>query len=274
VETSSIADSAAVMTDLLLLERVGGDGESATFRHPAGGWDLVLHDGGADAPKKERHHHYGVRVIQNDEVKAAYQYLKAHEGEYGLSDFEPPEYSHGSMSVYFYEPGGNAWEIECFEDVLRNPEKHGGERLGGVRAPHWQTPLGGERFPGRGYVPQAFTHGTLACGDDKVSGQFYEVLGLQVEQAYKNVIYVKHPAAPHYIVSLGRPAAGLNPFSPNFRYTLTMESAEAVEAAHAELTRSKSELGILEIRPVEATQAGGASFLLRDLDGNWWELAS
>lgn len=262
------------MTDLLRFERVAKTADSATFRHPTSGWDVVLHDGGADAPKKERHHHYGVRVIKNDEVRAAYAYLKAHEDEYGLSDFEPPEYQHGSMSTYFYELGGNAWEIECFEDVLRNPEKHGGERLGGVRAPHWTTPAGPETFPGRGYVPQGFTHGTLACADDQVSGRFYnEVLGLQVEQAYKNVIYVKHPDAPHYIVSLGRPAVGLNPFAPTFRYTLTLESAQAVEEAHAELSRQRADLGIMEVRPIE-TNGGGASFLLRDLDGNWWELAS
>jgi catechol 2,3-dioxygenase-like lactoylglutathione lyase family enzyme len=263
------------MTDLLMFSRGPETSDQATFRHPASGWDVVLHDGGADAPKKERHHHYGVRVIKNDEVKAAYEYLKAHEDEYGLSDFEPPEYSHGSMSVYFYEPGGNAWEIECFEDVLRIPEKHGGERLGGVRAPHWSSPIPPDRFPGRGYVPQGFTHGTLACADDQVSGQFYrDVLGLQVEQAYKNVIYVKQADTPHFIVSLGRPAVGLNRFSPNFRYTLTLESTQAVEEAHAELAREHNELGIMEVRPVEETLEGGAAFLLRDLDGNWWEVAS
>lgn len=275
VETSSIPDSAAVMIDLLMFQRVARGEGSATFRHPASGWDVVLHDGGAAAPKKERHHHYGVRVIKNDEIKAAYEFLKAHEDEYGLSDFEPPEYSHGSMSVYFYEPGGNAWEIECFEDVLRNEAKGGGTRLGGVRAPHWSTPLPSERFPGRGYVPQGFTHGTLACADDRVSSRFYhDVLGLQVEQAYKNVVYVKHPDAPHYVVCLGRPAVGLNPFSPNFRYTLTLESSQAVEDAHSDLTRQGSELGLMEVRPVEATSGGGNAFLLRDLDGNWWEIAS
>lgn len=269
-----MSDSSAVMSDLLMFQSVAESPGAATFRHPASGWDVVLHDGGAGAPRKERHHHYGVRVIKNAEVRAAYEYLRAHEHEYGLSDFEEPEYSHGSMSVYFYEPGGNAWEIECFEDVLRNESKGGGARLGGVRAPHWSTPIPPERFPSRGYVPQGFTHGTLACADDQVSSHFYHgVLGLQVEQAYKNVVYVKHPQAPHYVVCLGRPAAELNPFSPNFRYTLTLESAQAVEQAHTEFSRQRGELGLMEIRPL-ADVNGALSFLLRDLDGNWWELAS
>ncbi len=275
VETSSLSESTAAMTDLLLFERLAQSSDSAVLHHAASGWDVVLHDGGPDAPRKARHHHYGVRVIKNDEVQAAYGYLKAHESEYGLTDFEPPEYSHGSMSVYFYEPGGNAWEIECFEDLLRNESAGGGTRLGGVRAPHWDEPLPPSKFPGRGYVPQGFTHGTLACADEQISGRFYhDVLGLQVEQAYKSVIYVKHPAAPHYVVCLARPAVGLNPFSPNFRYTLSLESVAAVEEAHAEVTREQADFGIMEVRPIEATAGDGAAFLLRDLDGNWWELAS
>src|SRR5712692_7149509 len=151
-----------------MFERVAEGPGSVTLSHPASGWLLVINDGGADAPRKPRHHHYGVRVINNVEVQAAYGHLRAHEQEYRLTGFQEPEYSHGSMSVYFDEPGGNTWEIECFEDVLRKESAGGGTRLGGVRAPHWESPLPPQRFPGRGYVPQGFTHGTLACADDKI----------------------------------------------------------------------------------------------------------
>ena len=59
-------------------------------------------------------------------------------------------------SIYFREPGGNHLEIEYY-----NPggALHGRSHTAG----HWENPLTVDRFPGRGYLPQAFTHGTLQC---------------------------------------------------------------------------------------------------------------
>lgn len=271
-ETSSLNDSLAVLTEFLGFEKLAEKPGSTTLKHPSSAWLLVLNDGGSAAPKKEHHDHYGVRVAANDEIQAAYAHLLAHGEEYRLSEIREPQYSHGSLSVYFDEPGGNTWEIECFETLLRKQSAGGGARLGGVRAPHWKTPLAPQSFPGRGYVAQAFTHGTLACADDKVSGEFYEeVLGLEVHQAYKDVVYVKHRHAAHYVVCLAR-AVGPNPFSPNFRYTLAVESPAAVEQAHDDLAKRRAELGLMELGPVEA-QESMASFLLRDMDGNWWEVS-
>ncbi|HEY3118260.1 MAG TPA: VOC family protein [Chloroflexota bacterium] len=271
-ETSSVAESLPVLTDLLGFERVPDGGSPMLLRHPASEWELVLNER-VGAPPKAHHDHYGVRVATNDEIRAAYAYLAAHQDEYGLTELLAPEYSHGALSVYFREPGGNVWEIECFEDVLRNPEKGGGTRLGGVRAPHWTDAPDSQPINSRGYIPRAFTHGTLACADEEVSGRFYaDVLGLEVIRAYKHVVYIKHPDSKHYVVCLARPV-GLNPFSANFRYTLTLDSPASVEAAHAELTAQASNLSIQEVGAVE-TGAGPASFLLRDLDGNYWEVNS
>lgn len=271
-ETSSIHDSIPVLTDLLGLQTVKEPHGAVALRHPSSSWLLVLNDGGRDAAPKAHHDHYGVRVATNQEIHAAYAYLTAHQDEYGLSEILAPEYSHGSLSVYFREPGGNVWEIECFEDVLRKPEAGGGTRLGGVRAPHWSA-QGAGPVGRNGYTPRAFTHGTLACTDEQASGRFYaDALGLEVFQAYKHVIYVKHPATQHYVVCLARPV-GPNPFSANFRYTLTLDSAGAVEAAHQELEHTADEWGIQEVRPIES--AGIAiSFLLKDLDGNYWEIST
>ncbi len=270
-ETSSVAQSLPVLTDLLGFERLASASDPVVVRHPASEWRLVLNEH-PDAPPKAHHDHYGVRVATNQEIHRAHAYLAAHQDEYGLTELQPPEYSHGSLSVYFREPGGNVWEIECFEDVLRNPEKGGGTRLGGVRAPHWD-PQAPKPFNGRGYLPRAFTHGTLACADDEVSSRFYaDVLGLEVIQAYKHVAYIKHPNSKHYVVCLARPG-GPNPFSPNFRYTLTLDSPSRVEAAHTELTAKSTDLGIEEVGTLE-TETGRATFLLRDLDGNFWEIAS
>ena len=47
-----------------------------------------------------------------------------------------------------------------------------------MKMAHWDQLLPEERFPGRGYVPQGFTHGTLVATDLEVSKNFYtNVLG-------------------------------------------------------------------------------------------------
>jgi catechol 2,3-dioxygenase-like lactoylglutathione lyase family enzyme len=230
---------------------------------------LTVHEGGTDAPAKKMLNHYGVRVTTKREVDAAYDYLTARKDEYGLPEIRRPAFSHGSYSLYFLEPGTNGWEIECYEDALR--KETGGIWVGGVRTPHWETVLPPERFPGRGYVPQAFTHGTLASADIAVSGRFYaEVLGLEVVRARQQVVYIKHPKTKSYIVSVVRaePPTG---YSPNFRFSLEMESSEALTEAHRRLESAGQELGMSELGEIQ-NDGGLASFLLRDPDRNCWEL--
>ena len=65
-----------------------------------------------------------------------------------------PRENHNAYSVHFYEPGGNYWEIESYEHAV----EHG---MGKTTNPHWTKPLAAETFAGKGYVPQALTHGTL-----------------------------------------------------------------------------------------------------------------
>jgi hypothetical protein len=66
--------------------------------------------------------------------------------------------NHNAYSVHFYEPGGNYWEIESYEHAV----EHG---MGQTTNPHWSKPLSAEKFAGKGYVPQALTHGTLENDD-------------------------------------------------------------------------------------------------------------
>lgn len=270
MECRSLTETIPVMTELLAFEQVGQSSGSVILQHPQSGWLLAVHEGGPDAPAKEMYNHFGVRVESKAEVDAAYEHLMAHRDEYGLPSVGSPAFSHGSYSLYFVEPGSNGWEIECYEDVLR--KESGGQRLGGVRSRHWEVPVPPERFPGRGYVPQAFTHGTLACGDVAASERFYsQALGLEAHRAYPHIRYVKHPAKKHYIVCANRHK--WETYSPNFRFTLTVGSPEGVAAAHEELEERGSELGVMELRDVQA-DGNTASFLLADLDGNWWEIAS
>jgi len=270
MECRYLKETVPVMTDLLAFEKVAERPGEVTLKHPNTDWLLIVHEAGPDAPVKEMHNHYGVRVATTQEVDAAYKYLAAHKERYGLIQIGPPSYSHGSYSLYFLEPGTNGWEIECYEAVLRKEREW--SRLGGVRAPHWDEPLPPERFPGRGYLPQGFTHGTLACGDLKPSWDFYaQVLGLEVHQANDHVVYIKHPRTKCYVVCAVRPE--WKSHSPNFRFTIALESQEAVAEAHRWLRESGERLGVTELSGLHA-DGPAASFLLRDPDRNWWEISS
>ncbi len=270
MECQYLKETVPVLTDLLAFEHVAEGPGEVTLKNPNTDWLLIVHEAGPDAPAKQMHNHFGVRVETKQEVDAAYEYVTAHKEKYRLAQIGKPYNSHGSYSLYFLEPGTNGWEIECYADVLR--KEMGGIRLGGVRAPHWDTPLSPDRFPGRGYVPQGFTHGTLACSDIKVSWDFYvKVLGLEVHQANDHVVYVKHPKNKCYIVTAVRKE--WKNFSPNFRFTIALESKEAVSEAHRWLAGSGKESGVTELREIQ-TNGSRASFLLSDPDKNWWEVSS
>ncbi|HEU0166553.1 MAG TPA: VOC family protein, partial [Chloroflexota bacterium] len=157
LECRDVARSLPVHTDLLGFQCLDSAGDVATLRHPNTPWLLVLH-GAAGSGDKPFAHHTGVRVEHSPEIDAAYEYLDEQRQRYGLTSITKPEFSHGSYSVYLGEPGGNQWEIECYEAVLR--KESGGQRLGGVRSHHWEQAAPGAAAD-RGYAPLAFTHGTL-----------------------------------------------------------------------------------------------------------------
>jgi catechol 2,3-dioxygenase-like lactoylglutathione lyase family enzyme len=270
MECRNLKDSMAVMTDLLAFEKVSEKPGEAMLKHPNTHWLLVLHDAGPEAPTKQMHNHWGVRVATTAEVDHAYEYLTAHKAEYKLGQIGKPLYNHGSYSLYFIEPGTNGWEVECYATALR---KESSARIGGgVRAPHWTAAMPEERFLGRGYVPQGFTHGTLVARDMNVNWEFYtKVLGLEVNQANDHVIYVKHPSTPTYVVCAER--KDFKVFSPNFRNTLTVQSKEAVQDAYRWFNDAGKDLGIAELLPFEANGAS-ASFCFRDPGTNCWEIAT
>lgn len=270
MECQSLKESVPVLTDLLAFETLAEKPGEVKLKHPNTDWVLYVHESGSNAPVKQMHNHWGVRVATNGEVDAAYEYLCANKEKYGVKQLGKPLFNHGSYSCYFVEPGTNGWEIECYEQALRKESM--AQRLGGVRAPHWTVPYPEERFPGKGYVPQGFTHGTLACANMAASRKFYtEFMGLETHQANDHVFYIKHPNTKCYVVCAER--NDFKRFSPNFRFTVTLSSSEEVARAHERLTGSEKTLGISELRPLQVT-GSTASFLLSDPDQNWWEVSS
>jgi catechol 2,3-dioxygenase-like lactoylglutathione lyase family enzyme len=210
-----------------------------------------------------------VRVATNQEVDNAREYLLSKQKEYGLVEVDKLQNRHLAHSVHFVEPGGNTWEIESYELAVK-------AGLGANVSVPWQTPLPTERFPGRGYIPQALSHGTITCLNLDRSRQFYrEVLGLDVVSPSRSVkpSYIKHPSTPWYVVSLERAPELRVPLTRMQRYTIAVESPAALIEAHRRLKEGGAEAGVTELEEITET-AESVSFLLSDPDKNWWEVTS
>ncbi len=264
-ECRSFVDTLPVFTDLLAMEVVEQKPGEATLKHPNTDWRLIVHAGGPSAPDKTFDNHYGFRVGTHEEVEAAWKYIEANKEKYHVSKITKPQSAHFAYSIYFREPGGNHLEIEYY-----NP---GGALHGRSHtAEHWDKPLTSEQFPGRGYLPQAFTHGTLQCDNIERSRRFYvEVLGLEIAAGFNTAQYIKHPSSPWYIVVLQRsPRQYLAPVN---RFTLQLGSPNEVEQAHREFAADGNSLGIGKLGKVETTN-GTVNFIFSDMDKNWWELTA
>lgn len=270
MECRNLQESLPVMTELLAFEKISEKPGEATLKHPNTHWLLVVHEAGPEAPAKPMHNHWGVRVVDPQEVDRAYDYLVAHKAQYKLGAIGKPTWSHGSYSCYFVEPGSNGWEIECYEAF--NRKQATAERFGAVKMAHWDQLLPEEKFPGRGYVPQGFTHGTLVATDLEASKNFYmNVLGLDAHRFSDHVIYIKHPTTKTFVVCALRQNAPV--FSTNFRNTLTVATKDAVIAAHGRFADDGKSLGVSELFELKESEAS-ASFYFRDPGTNCWEIST
>ena len=267
-ESRSLEETIPVLEHFLAFEVVQKLPGAATVKHPNTDWLLILHEAGPNAQDKPRFNHYGVRVATNEEVDRAYEYLQSKKKEFGLK-VDRTRDNHLAHSVHFVEPGGNWWEIESYEEAVK-------EGLGANVAVPWKVPLSEDAFPGREYVPQALTHGTIGCASLESSNRFYrEVLGLDVVFPFPDVTprYIKHPSTPWYIVGLEIPEESRKPTQLSQRFTVAVESVDAVREAHKWLREVGQELGVTDLAEVNE-QSGSASFLLSDLNRNWWEITS
>jgi len=267
-ECRYLDETLPVLTKVLALDIIERRDREAVLRHPNTGWKLIVHEGGAAAKDKPERNHYGVRVATNNEADNAYRYLLANKQNLGLKKVVKRRERAGSYSMFFVEPGGNYWEIESYEN------RHKAGLPEDVAYP-WKTKLTEEKLPGCGYIPQALTHGTIECTNLAASIKFYkDALGLDVITHVPSIKPhdIKHPLTPWYVVSLEIPAKNKHDLTPLQRYTISVPSASAVLSAHRELTGRRDKFGITSIEPISET-LDGPSFLLSDLDRNWWEIA-
>ncbi len=264
-ECRSLEDTIPVFTDLLALELVERYDGQATMKHPNTDWLLVIHETGPDGTDKPHNNHYGFRVDNRAEVDAAWKYISKHRERYRIRHVTKPHENHFAYSIYFKEPGGNDLEIEYYDPRAIAEGRR-------IAVPPWSSLITEDRFPGRGYIPQAMSHGTLQCDDKAASDRFYrDVLGLEIVGGGRMSTYIRHPSTPWYIVVL--PARRRRILSPVNRFTLRVESPEAVEESHREFIDSGREIGVTKLEEIEKHK-GKVSFAFSDLDRNWWEVAA
>ena len=191
-ECRFLDETVPVLSHVLALKVIDKRDKQVTMKHPNTGWMLIVHEGGPEARDKPERNHYGVRVSNNNEVDKAYEYLLANKERLNLKKVVKRKERAGSYSLFFVEPGGNYWEIESYENRAKAglPEH--------VAYP-WKVSLREEQFPGRGYIPQAMTHGTVECVNLDASVKFYrEGLGLDVITHVPTIRPhdIKHPSLP------------------------------------------------------------------------------
>jgi len=268
-ECNYLDQTVPVLSELLALEAVARGDKEVTMKHPNTDWLLVVHESGAAVPDKPFRNHYGVRVKNNEQVDRAYEYLIAKKDQLGLKKVVMRNERAGSYSVFFVEPGGNYWEIESYE------HRHQAGLPYEVSYP-WQTELSEEQFPGRGYLPHGFTHGTIECNDWAASVNFYkEGLGMDVITHVQTAKphNIKHPANSWYVVSLEVPEKNRKYLSPLQRFTIAVASADKLQDGRENLITRRNEFAITEIGDIQNVQDGQA-FLVCDLNRNWWEIAA
>ena len=263
-ECRSLDETLPIFTDLLALEVVERQDHGAVLKHPNTEWRLVVHEGGPNAANKPHTNHYGFRVSSSREIPKAYEYLTDHKDQYKIKSVTKPHEAHFAYSVYFKEPGGNDLEIEYYNPAA---VKQGRK----IAAPHWSEPLPEEKFPGRGYVPQAMTHGTLNCDDKEVNDRFVkEVLGLEIIGGGRTSTYISHPRTPWYIVVL--PTTRREYLTAANRFTLKLASAEEVADVHKEFSTKAQAIGIHDLWDLQ--ENGRTHFIFSDISKNWWEVTS
>jgi catechol-2,3-dioxygenase len=122
-------------------------------------------------------------------------------------------------------------------------------------------------------VPNTWlSHGTIECMDHAAARRFYQdVLGLGSVRPLPAAQYLWQ-GGPWSLVCVGI-GVETKPQTVDNRFCLRVDAAEHVDAAHEAAVRAQAEHRIREIGPIE-DHDGVRSFVLSDMDCNWWEISN
>jgi hypothetical protein len=116
------------------------------------------------------------------------------------------------------------------------------------------------------------SHGTIECMDHKLSRRFYEeVLGLGSVRPLPAAQYLWN-GGPWSLVCVGI-GVETKPQTVENRFCLRVDRPEDVDAARDAALRLQPEHRIREVGSIEVKD-GIRSFVLCDLDCNWWEISN
>lgn len=118
--------------------------------------------------------------------------------------------------------------------------------------------------------PVCLSHGTLELHDHPETMRFYrDFLGVACERHAKPAMNIFHNG--EWFIACVKAGKGLHPQGPENAWILNMETPEDVDHAHDSAVKYKDLFKIKQILPVEGDAGGMRSFMLQDLDSNWWQ---
>lgn len=119
--------------------------------------------------------------------------------------------------------------------------------------------------------PVCFSHGTLQVREPSQTLTFYrDFLGIGCRRHHKAAISAFHGGL--WMIACVVAGKGLRRQGPENRWLLDMDSTDDVEAAHADALTYKDHFGIRTVTDLTGPDDGVISFLIEDVDSNWWEI--
>lgn len=118
--------------------------------------------------------------------------------------------------------------------------------------------------------PVHFSHGTLQVGDPSKTLTFYrDFLGIGCRRHHKAAISAFHGGL--WMIACVVAGKGLHRQGPENRWLLDMESADDVKAAYQDAVTYQDHFDIRTVTELTGDD-GGISFMVEDMDSNWWEI--
>lgn len=119
--------------------------------------------------------------------------------------------------------------------------------------------------------PVFFSHGTLQVGDPSRTLTFYrDFLGIGCRRHHPAAISAFHGGL--WMIACVVAGKGVHRQGPENRWLLDMDGADDVETAHADALTYRDHFDIRTVTDLTRSDDGGLSFMIEDLDGNWWEI--